>query len=528
MYTPAATRLPLPELAQPLALHGRAASSALEQWAQPRLPAHTLMARAGAACFALSAALAPHARRVWVACGPGHNGGDGLLAAAAWQRRLQPLGGEVWLNWLRPEGPLSADCSCAWAQAQASGLQVRASAPPPGWPDLALDALFGLGLARAVRGLADDWIAHLQALPVPVLCLDLPSGLCADSGQWWASAAPRASAQRHTLSLLTLKPGLFTQHGRSAAGTLWFHDLGLAELSPPASDPAAAPSAWLHAPSHPPARLLRRQPLATHKGSYGSVAVIGGQMAANEQGTHMLGAALLAARAALRGGAGRVYLAWLAGASAAPAPPLDPLQPELMLRPLAALLDAALLQALVTVCGCGGGQAVAGCLGTVLTHSRLLVLDADALNAVADAPALQAQLAQRWSQGHGTVLTPHPLEAARLLGSAVERVQADRLGAAQALAERFRCVVLLKGAGTVVAAPGLPARINPSGNALLASPGSGDALAGLIGAELAQTQPDSLDTLQRACADAAYWHGLSAERWPPGAPLPSASELLRL
>jgi len=556
---PAPHRLPLPDLPAALPLYGSQASRAIEQLALAALgrqhrPAHGLMQRAGAAVFHLSAALAPHARRVWVACGGGNNGGDGLLAAVAWQQRLQPLGGQVCVSWLGDAQRLPDDARQALALAQQAGLHWAEQ--PPDKPDLAIDAVFGLGLAQAVRGPALEWIERLQRLPCPLLCVDLPSGLCADSGHWHARAAPTASPLRHTLSLLTLKPGLFTHHGRQASGQIWFDDLGWSELGLAAPEP----SAWLHGPASehgqdartractasgsawaaavgaatmPTAPTLERQRQHNpHKGTHGSVIVIGGQ-APGAQGTGMVGAAVLAARAALRGGAGRVYLGLLGPALApaglepasAAAPAFDPLQPELMLRPAAALLHDPIAAQCVTVCGCGGGTAVAELLAEVLATCPRLVLDADALNALAADATLQARLAARFDRGWQTVLTPHPLEAARLLGCSVAQVQADRLAAAQLLAERSRCVVLLKGSGSVVTAPGWVPRINPSGNALLASAGTGDVLAGLIGALLATAEP-GLEATVQATAAAVHRHGRCADRWPPEQPLLCASDLL--
>lgn len=559
-------RLPLPDLPAALPLYGSHASRAIEQLAKQelarqQLPAHTLMERAGAAVFRLSAALAPHAHRVWVVCGGGNNGGDGLLAALAWQQRLQALGGEVYVTWLGDASRLPDDARHALALAQQAGL--RWAEQPPDAPDLAIDAVFGIGLAQAVRGAAANaCIERLQHLPCPLLCVDLPSGLCADSGNWHAQAAPSASPLRHTLSLLTLKPGLFTHHGREASGQIWFDDLGWSALSLQ----APAPSAWLHgcsgaeqvqaqhtgwaAPLCATTPTAARQRLhSPHKGTHGSVVVIGGQQP-GAHGTGMTGAAVLAARAALRAGAGRVYLGLLgpapapgAAAATACAPsasrpdtaaatptaaplPFDPLQPELMLRPAAALLhDPLLLQEAVTVCGCGGGSAVVPLLAPLLASSPRLVLDADALNAIATDPALQAQLAARLDRGWQTVLTPHPLEAARLLGCSSAQVQADRLGAAQQLAERTRSVVVLKGSGSVVAAPGMVPRLNGSGNALLASAGTGDVLAGLIGALLASAAPGLAGAVQ-ASAAAVHRHGRCADRWLTERPLLCASDLI--
>jgi hydroxyethylthiazole kinase-like uncharacterized protein yjeF len=217
----------------------------------------------------------------------------------------------------------------------------------------------------------------------------------------------------------------------------------------------------------------------------------------------MTGAALLAGRAALHSGAGRVMVALLDGGELA----LDLLQPELMLR----RFDALQLEHITVVCGCGGGDAVRAVLAPVLQRAAQLVLDADALNAIAADSALQAALQARAQRDQPTVLTPHPLEAARLLGSNTNintninaaHVQAQRLQAAQQLAERFGCVVVLKGSGTVVAAPSQIAHINPTGNARLASAGTGDVLAGMIGARWAAHSASA--TTHRQFAGAARW-----------------------
>jgi hydroxyethylthiazole kinase-like uncharacterized protein yjeF len=166
------------------------------------------------------------------------------------------------------------------------------------------------------------------------------------------------------------------------------------------------------------------------------------------------------------------------------------------------------------VCGCGGGDAVRAALPRLLSLARSLVLDADALNAIAQDPALQHLLSQRGATGRPTILTPHPLEAARLLGCTAHEVQADRLSQAQALARRFGAVVVLKGSGTVITMAQRVPGINPSGNARLASAGTGDVLAGMIGARLAQG-----DDAWQAATRAVFWHGQAADQWPPQQPL---------
>ena len=234
-----------------------------------------------------------------------------------------------------------------------------------------------------------------------------------------------------------------------------------------------------------------------HTGSFGDVAVVGGESSRTSQ---MAGAALLAASAALNAGAGRVFVALLGDSAVT----VGASQPELMFRSLEAL-D---LQSQVVVCGCGGGEAVKAVLPKVLSSATRLVLDADALNAIANDTSLQTLLKVRAARGYTTVLTPHPLEAARLLHSTTAQVQSDRLQAAAQLVHSYQAVVVLKGSGSVIAAPGQISRINSSGNALLATAGTGDVLAGIVGAAIA----NGSSAFDAACS-AVFNHGNVADDW---------------
>jgi hydroxyethylthiazole kinase-like uncharacterized protein yjeF len=270
------------------------------------------------------------------------------------------------------------------------------------------------------------------------------------------------------------------------------------------------PLAWLNA-------LYTSAPKshASHKGSHGDVAVIGGEGMAT-QGMGMTGAAILAATAALHAGAGRVILSLLSGQTGDSAPP------DLMQREFRRLE----LEKLHLVCGCGGGSAVQEVLPEVLRRSAQLVLDADGINAMAQDTRLQNALRQRatlQSASQPTAITPHPLEAARLLGCNTAQVQNDRLKAAQELAERFQCCVVLKGSGTVIAAPGHTPYINITGNGRLAIGGTGDVLAGLVGARMAQ----GLSAFDAACAAVAQ-HGQVADDWSPGEALTASRLAQRL
>ncbi len=494
-----------------LPLHGVGATRRLEQQASQSMGPHTLMQRAGLAVAKLSLALAPHAQRFWIACGPGNNGGDGLEAAI----HLHQWGKTVVVTWLGAESTakVPADALASLNRAQAAGVAFADLAPTE--YDFAIDALLGIGARQRLdttsAPLLHQWLALLLASDKPVLAIDVPSGLDADTGA--SSITPHLIADiaceqrakhRFTLSLLTIKPGLLTAEGRDRAGQLWWDDLDVAgHLTQP-------PDAWMLGQDR--ASQLQRGAAAnsSHKGSFGDVAVIGGESGGE---THMAGAALLAGRAALHAGAGRVFVALLGKTDFT----LDPVQPELMFRTPEAL-D---LKTQVVVCGCGGGAAVAGVLPRVLSSAASVVLDADALNAIAGDTQLQTQLRARQSRGYRTVLTPHPLEAARLLGSSTAAVQANRLEAARQLAVRFQCVVVLKGSGTVIATPEQVPVINSTGNARLATAGTGDVLAGMLGARMASGQA-AFD----AARSAVFWHGQLADDWDgcrPGVPLTASA-----
>lgn len=503
-----ATNTVLVEAGPRLPLFDGCATRRLEKDWQAALPAHTLMARAGLAAARLALALRPHAQRIWVACGPGNNGGDGLEAAL----HLARWGKAVHLTWLGTPERTPPDSHRSWAQLEAwrtatgtTALQW-AEAPPERF-DLCIDALLGIGAQRPPEGRAAAWIGHINSgreAGATVLSLDLPSGLFAGSG-----VAHDCHVQAtDTLSLLTLKPGLFTHQGRDACGRIWLDDLGTDSQTP---EGKGVPTAWLN-----PAPANTVQAHASHKGSRGDVVVVGGAPG-------MTGAAWLASMAALHHGAGRVHTVLLDAADAG-APAFHPLQPELMTAELASQ-DLARPRSAV-VCGCGGGRAVQTVLTRVLADSARLVLDADALNALAGdsrtAPAWRRQVAQRHAAGRSTVLTPHPLEAARLLGTDTAHVQAHRMSSAQKLAETYRCTVVLKGSGTVIAAAGRTPHINPTGNARLATAGTGDVLAGLIGAELAGGRPD----FEAACR-AVYHHGHAAGPLDDDGPALTASVLAR-
>lgn len=482
-------------------LHDARASRDIEAAALARHAAHALMQRAGLAVARLALAVAPHARRVWIACGPGNNGGDGLIAA----RHLLRAGLGLHVTLCGDAARLPEDARRALDEATQAGVTLSA-----GWPEtpvhLVIDALLGLGAARAPQGAIAEAIAAIGTQRgAAVLAVDLPSGLHADTGQRLGGVTVRAT---HTLSLLTLKPGLFTGAGRDHAGQVWLDDLGVA---------CAADSATAQLAGAAAMDVLLPRAHASHKGSYGDVAVVGGAAG-------MTGAALLAARAALASGAGRVFVGLLDRSAWA----CDALRPELMFRPQWWRSEAATLAHTTVVCGCGGGDAVREALPPLLHHGARLVLDADALNAIAADRGLRQALCSRGARGLATVLTPHPLEAARLLGGDTGSVQADRLRAATALARELNCVVLLKGSGSVIAAPQTRPVLNPSGNALLAGGGTGDVLAGWVGglwAQLAAARSEPPAAVVDGSAHAAHgsraawqaaWQAACAATWLHG------------
>ncbi|MGV0960739.1 MAG: NAD(P)H-hydrate dehydratase [Limnohabitans sp.] len=468
----------------------REALQALEQQLQSRSNP-PLMQQAGLAAARLAQAIAPHAQRIWVAAGPGNNGGDGLEAAM----HLHMAGKAVIVSLLGNPDQQAADAQIALARALQAGVLVQTQAPLS-WiagmsaQDLCIDAMLGLGASKPLTCDMQAWVDAMNQSPAGVLALDLPTGLNPQSGQLLGGPTPvRVVNADHCLSFIAAQPGLFMGHGRDVCGEIWLDSLGLELLQ--ASEHLPGPQAQLNTPVAPP-----RKTHASHKGSHGDVAVIGGEPM-RLHGMGMSGAAVLAATAALHAGAGRVFLSLLGETRVS-------IPPDLMQRQWAQL-D---LENLHVVCGCGGGQTIQTVLADVLERSAQLVLDADGLNAVAQDETLANALRHRGPQ-RATVITPHPLEAARLLKTDTASIQKNRLQAAQDLAELFKSVVVLKGSGTVIAAPGQAPRINTTGNGKLAIGGTGDVLAGLIGARMAQ----GLTAFDAACTS-VHQHGQVADAWP--------------
>ena len=422
-----------------------------------------LMERAGLAAAEIARRmLAVDSARVLVLAGPGNNGGDAFVVA----RWLKSWFFDVTVAFCGDVSALPLDAATAhrgWRDA--GGATMRE------WPDarfgLIVDGLFGIGLARPIEGVAAQWISRANASSLPILSLDIPSGLDADTG---VARLPTIRATA-TATFIALKPGLLTGDGPDYCGTISVHGLDLDPQSTAAS--RGSMLAWATQRAALP-EVLRRRLHNVHKGSFGTLAIVGGS-------DGMVGAAILAGRAALHLGAGKVWV----GLCAKSPPAVDWAQPELMLRHVRAVLEAE-PDAIVIGPGLGTGDDAPVGVAQAIRLPIPLLIDADALNLIARDPALASAVAARVAP---TVVTPHPAEAARLAATTVAAIQGDRVGAALVLSAAMNAAVVLKGAGSVVAYPDGHYAINGSGNAALASAGTGDVLSGMIGALLAQRVP---------------------------------------
>ena len=453
----------------------------IEALARSASPVPGLMERAGLAAAELARELVTDSRRpVLVLAGPGNNGGDAFVVA----RCLKEWWHRVSVVFTGDPGKLSGDARAAsdsWHAAGGETLTGLAGVNPNSF-GLIVDGLFGIGLERELAGHYAELVAAINASGIPALALDIPSGLHADSGRVLGCAV-RA---QHTITFIALKPGLVTLDGPDLCGELHLRNLGLdlEALLPPTGRLIA---------SSVLSRVLPRRPLNSHKGTFGSIGILGGAGG-------MTGAALLAGRAALKLGAGRVYL----GCLDPQAPSLDFLQPELMLRQAEEVLAMQSLTCMVVGPGLSQSHAARRCVERALTWDLPLVLDADALNLLGADEQLQQSCRAR---GAATIITPHPAEAARLSGKSSREVQNDRVAAALTLARGLQAITVLKGVGTIVALPDGSFDINTSGNPGLASADMGDVLCGILGALIAQGAEPVLAT----CA-AVHLHGVAADQ----------------
>lgn len=452
-----------------------------------KIPGYDLMQRAASFSYGCLKQHWPEARSILVICGGGNNAGDGYVLA----RYAVDEGKQVQVGWLLDPETLTGDAKTAYQDLLAAGCQ-----PAPfdafmlNAADVVVDALFGTGLDRDIEGKFADAVDAINDSMLPVLAIDIPSGLHANSGRVMGTAVKSDV----TPSFIGLKQGMFTNNGEEFSGKVMFNDLEVPD------------EVYQRLGSHDVSRLVLAQQLHllpprqrnAHKGHFGHVLIIGGDRG-------YLGAAQMAAEAAARVGAGLVSVA----THSAHAGLLSVMRPEIMTHGVESVIDLMplLKRASVIAIGPGLGQSewAQSLLARVLETDLPLVIDADGLNLLAQDQACSS----RW------VLTPHPGEAARLLGTNTKTVQADRYAAARQLHEKFKGPVVLKGNGSIITDRDGQLFVCDAGNPGMASGGMGDVLTGIIAGLLAQRLDIDAATklgvsLHAAAADAAA--GLEGER----------------
>jgi NAD(P)H-hydrate epimerase len=421
------------------------------------IPGYTLMSRAGEAAWRVVKSEWPDASSFVVVCGTGNNGGDGYVLA-----RLAMEGGySVRILQLGDAASIKGEARTAREALLAAGGEVIPfDVETLKTGDVIIDALLGTGLERPLNGAWRDAVTAINALRIPVLAIDIPSGLHSDTG---AVLGATVNAD-HTVTFIGRKRGLYTGEGPEHCGVITLVDL---QVPVTIYDQVTANAQLLSEPPLGP--LSRPRPRTAHKGDHGHLLIVGGDRG-------MSGAVQLAGMAALRVGAGLVSLATRPEHAALTAASC----PELMCHDVASArtLRTLLARATAVAIGPGLGRSrwAQELLSVVLESSLPLVVDADALNLLAQEPVVR----DNW------VLTPHPGEAGRLLDAATAEVQADRYTAVCAIARRFGGVVVLKGAGTLVCAGDGPIDVCIAGNPGMASGGMGDVLTGVIGGLLVQ------------------------------------------
>jgi ADP-dependent NAD(P)H-hydrate dehydratase / NAD(P)H-hydrate epimerase len=447
-------------MALPIALYSTAQVRALDAHAINELgvPGYTLMKRAGEAALRYLRTRWPMAHRIVIVCGSGNNGGDGYVLA----RFAQAAGLTVTALAAASPEQLRGDARQAYEDFRASEGDVRAFAEEHlGAGEVIVDALLGTGLKGSVREEQASVIRAVNAAATPVFALDVPSGLDSDAG----TAAGEAIRADATVTFVGLKTGLFVGDGPEYAGTVFFDDLELSDAPQLGLAPRLMRiiEAEIHA-------ALPRRPRASNKGDFGRVVIVG-------SGSGFPGAARLAGEASLRIGAGLVTVAVAPENVVAIAAG----RPELICLSVKeeGVLKEALSHADVIAVGPGLGRTpwARAALHAVLSSGKPLVVDADALNLLAEGGATARE---DW------ILTPHPGEAGRLLGVSAREVQHDRLAALDGLLDRYHGTVVLKGAGTLVGAPGRTPGLCERGNPGMATAGTGDVLTGTIAGILAQ------------------------------------------
>ncbi|MCX2897256.1 NAD(P)H-hydrate dehydratase [Pseudomonas mandelii] len=454
-------------------------------------PGFELMQRAARATWRALVRQWPSANELSVLAGHGNNAGDGYLVAVLARR----AGWSVRVLAVADPQRLQGDAARAHAEAVAENVSIEAWSPQSTLRAIVLDALLGTGLSGEVREPYASAIAAINASGLPVAAVDIPSGLCADTGRILGCAV-RADL---TVTFIALKLGLFTGDAADNVGDLVFNDL---QADPQLLAGAAISARRLSTANLP--RLASRAPVA-HKGQFGHVLLIGGDRGFG-------GAILLSAQSALRSGAGMVSVA----TRSEHVPAALARIPEAMVLGTSSAnqLMGLLGKVSVLVVGPGLGQTAWGrSLLSAASNAPLpQVWDADALNLLAEAHVRLPK---------GCVITPHPGEAARLLGLSTAEVQADRPAAARALSEKYTAVVVLKGAGSLIANPDGRLAVCHQGHPAMATAGLGDVLAGLVGALLAQ----GMDAYDAACLGVWLHANAGAQEGKSGRGL-AASDLI--
>lgn len=470
------------------ALYSIAEIRRIENAARADLPPYTLMQRAGEACarLALSLTAGEDEAHVLILAGPGNNGGDALEAAYY----LSQFDLHVAVALHADEAKQADDARQALQRVRESEVELLDIADPghlasQRW-SLVIDGLLGIGQSRPLVGKMRACVDYVNTLRCPVLAIDIASGLHADTGSIIGGPGCVAVRATHTLSFIGDKPGMHTCDGQDFSGKISIESLDI--------DDKHLVVAHAHLNELPLfSSALKPRAGNTHKGSYGDVIVVGGAHG-------MGGAPVLAARMAAHAGSGRVFIAFVDDA-----PAYDSVHPELMMRQADRMEFGAPTATIVVGPGLGTSRHAHDVLARALDAQGRIVIDADALNMIAAEPGLQHKLQDR--PPHSSIITPHPLEAARLLDATTAEIQHDRPQAARLLARHFKSIAILKGAGTVIALPDGEIVINTTGNPALSTAGTGDVLSGLCGALLAQGWP------ARQAALAAVWmHGKAADQ----------------
>ena len=469
------------------------------------IPGIVLMKRAGREAFEALLARWPAPEKITVFCGGGNNGGDGYIIAGLAQQQLIP----VEIVQLADAQKLSGDAHRAWAFANAAGVAMQSwqsyqSSEAELAGGVIVDALLGTGISGEVRADYRAAITSINQSGLPVLAVDIPSGLCSDTGAVRGIAAEAAM----TVSFIGIKVGLLTGRGPALVGELKYRNLAVPDIvyEDTADKPMPLAAQRLELEALLPAFPQRERD--AHKGRFGHVLVIGGDKGYG-------GAVAMAAEAALRVGAGLVSVA----TRPEHVPALLARRPELMVKGVTSgqELEQHLQGPTLIVIGPGLGRSPWSeqMLQKAISSGLPMVVDADALNILSEGRVGASARVNVGGDASSWVLTPHPGEAARLLACSNANIQADRLTACRDIAEKYSATVLLKGAGTLIAdfvtdkdsTAELSLWLCPYGNPGMASGGMGDVLAGVIGGLLAQGLDASTATCLGACL-----HSVAADR----------------